>query len=223
MYGERLGQLQVAHHPPPMPASAMAHVPPRTITLRDGSAVTLRTALPEDAEAVVAHLHRMVSDAPWILRTPAESHFPLDEERALLNEWLFDERAIALIADRRVPGDARIVAMGIFMTAKRTKIAHTVEVGMGADPDMRGVGIGRALLTMLLDFAVTCPSITKVSLRVYPANEHAVHLYESVGFRQEARVACSSLEADGSYHDMIQMAMYVKPGVAPEGFPTWGG
>jgi RimJ/RimL family protein N-acetyltransferase len=199
----------------------MAFFPPRTLIARDGSTVTLRTALPQDAEAAIEHLARMSSDAPWILRTSEERDFPLDRERTLLNEWLFDERAIAIVAERSVPGDSRIVAMAVFMTAKRKKILHCVEIGMGADPDMRGLGIGRALLEMLLDFALQCPGISKVTLRVYPANVHAVHLYQSVGFKEEARIPRSSIEPDGSYHDMIQMAMYVKPGIAPEGCPTW--
>jgi RimJ/RimL family protein N-acetyltransferase len=199
----------------------MGQIEPRTIQLKDGSHAVIRTALPEDAEDVVAHLHRMFADAPWVLRVPSEATFPLEEQRLRLDEWLFAQRAVALIAERPVDGHSRIVAMAIFMTGGRQKIAHSVELGMGCDPEVRGLGIGRALLVAILDWAVTAPGLTKVGLRVYPANEHAVHLYTHVGFVEEARIPRASLEPDGSYHDMIQMAIYSKPGVAPAGFKTW--
>ncbi|MBL9121223.1 MAG: GNAT family N-acetyltransferase [Phycisphaerae bacterium] len=221
------GSCILSAAPPPLPLARsrpMASIQPRRITIKGGSSLLLRTALPEDAEAVVAHLRRMSADAPWILRTPEECDFPLEEERRLLNDWLFHESAIALIAERdaEAPGGRpEVKAMAIFMTASRRKIAHTVEVGMGADPDMRGMGIGRVMLEALLDFAVTCPVITKVMLKVYPANVYAHRLYSAVGFVEEARIQRSALETDGTYHDMIQMAMYVKPGIAPEGYPTW--
>lgn len=202
----------------------MASIAPRTIPLKDGSTVLLRTAVPEDAEEVVAHLHRLCADAPWILRTPEECHFPLEEERRLLNDWLFHETALAVVAEGPAPGDgrtARVRAVSVLMAGPRRKLAHSVEIGMGADPDARGLGIGRAMLELMLDAAAANPHLTKVILKVYPANVHAHRLYQSVGFVEEARIPRSSRESDGTYHDMIQMAMYVKPGVAPEGWPTW--
>ena len=54
-------------------------------------------------------------------------------------------------------------------------------------------------------------------------NVKARALYQRLGFREEGRSPRHFKFGPGSYVDDIQMAMYVKPGIAPVGFLTWRG
>lgn len=199
----------------------MAQITPRSLTLRDGSPARLRTPLPADAEPVIEHLGRSFADAPWVLRNPDEATFPLEEQRARLNAWLFDPRSLALLVEREHTATPAVIGMLVFGAGDRRKILHTGELGMGVDPAARGLGVGRALLVGLLDWAVTSP-IEKVTLRVVPENAAARALYGSLGFQDEGLLRRHFRHDDGSYHDLACMAIYTQPGLAPEGFRTWG-
>ncbi len=199
----------------------MGQIAPRPIRLRDGSSVLVRTALPEDAPGVIEHLDRMFRSAPWVLRNPDEATFPLEQQRGRLDEWLFDPRSIALIAERTEGERGRIVGMLVFARGDRRKVSHTGEIGMGTDPDARGTGVGTALLRTLLDWAVDAPGLSKVTLRVVPENVHAMRLYAQLGFVEEARLQRHLREDDGTHRDLLAMAIYVKPDIAPPGFRQW--
>lgn len=212
----------------------MGRITPQRITLRDGSPALLRTALPADAEPVVAHLERVFRSAPWVLRTPAEATFPLEEQRRRLNDWLFSEGSIALLVERsssdasasaQLASTTRaaspVIGMLVFLQGDRQKIAHTGEIGMGVDPDCRGLGVGRALLVALLDWASSVPVLSKITLRVMPENTAAMALYASIGFVEEGRLLRHMRHDDGTFHDLASMALYVKPNVAPPGHRTW--
>lgn len=199
----------------------MGQIAPRPTQLRDGTSALVRTALPEDAPQVIEHLGRVFRSAPWVLRNPDEATFPLDQQRSRLDEWLFDPRSIALIAERSEGDRGRIIGMLVFVRGDRRKISHTGEIGMGTDPEVRGAGVGTALLRALLDWAVGAPDLTKVTLRVMPENVHAMRLYANLGFVEEARLQRHLRDDDGTYHDLLSMAIYVKPGIAPPGFRQW--
>lgn len=209
----------------------MGRITPQRITLRDGSPALLRSAIPADAEPVVAHLQRVFHAAPWVLRTPAEATFPLEDQRRRLNDWLFSDGSIALIVERSGPDastpvqpfapTAPVIGMLVFLQGDRQKIAHTGEIGMGVDPECRGLGVGRALLVALLDWACSVPVLSKITLRVMPENVAAMALYASIGFVEEGRLLRHMRHDDGTFHDLASMAIYVKPNVAPPGHRTW--
>lgn len=56
------------------------------------------------------------------------------------------------------------------------------------NPAYRGQGLGRKICKYLVDYASEHGS-GKVSLNVYRENAHALRLYESLGFREQAEVS----------------------------------
>ena len=81
-------------------------------------------------------------------------------------------RYVAARSDGRLVGYAGIARLGRVRPFEYE--IHTI----GVDPDYRGQGIGRGLLTDMLDFA----SGGTVFLEVRTDNEAAIKLYESAGF-----------------------------------------
>jgi RimJ/RimL family protein N-acetyltransferase len=73
------------------------------------------------------------------------------------------------------------------------------------------MGIGRALIQALLDWAAGDPLIEKVTLAVFSTNEHAIALYQTMGFEVEGRCP-GDMKINGEYVDSILMYRFVKPG-----------
>jgi ribosomal protein S18 acetylase RimI-like enzyme len=88
-----------------------------------------------------------------------------------------------------------LVAFGQLL-AKSPQRLHLARVIVR--PDARGGGVGRSLLAELLLRAAVVPQ-ARVSLYVNRANEAAIALYESLGFRSAARPAEDPPSATSRY------------------------
>ena len=69
------------------------------------------------------------------------------------------------------------------------------------NPLHRGRGVGRALLTAGLEWAIENPTIEKVGLSVFSDNERAIALYRLLGFEEEGCRRGEYRMDDGSYRD----------------------
>lgn len=88
-------------------------------------------------------------------------------------------------------------------------VAHVGTLGMGVQAGFRGQGIGRALMGQTLAHALA-KGIYRVTLEARADNLRAIHLYEQMGFRHEARTRCA-MRFDGVFHDGVQMALLQGP------------
>jgi RimJ/RimL family protein N-acetyltransferase len=101
--------------------------------------------------------------------------------------------------------DAIALKMGTFQ--------HTATVGMGLLKDFRGRGIGRRMLESTIAKAFG-NGIERIELTVYDSNLNAIGLYRKLGFREEGKMIRKA-KIDGAYHDLIVMALFKDPGLAP--------
>ncbi len=83
------------------------------------------------------------------------------------------------------------------------------DFGMSLLPEFRGIGIGKAMLMALLNWARANEKIEKVNLRVHSKNVSALQLYEKLGFREEGREVRGVKLAVGKYDDVICMSYFV--------------
>jgi RimJ/RimL family protein N-acetyltransferase len=109
----------------------------------------------------------------------------------------------------------------LFRNGNRQRLAHHGTLGIDVHGDFRGRGIGAELMKVLLDWAAANPLIEKVCLGTFANNAGARKLYERLGFREEGRQLRFFKMAPGEYADDVQMSIYTKPAMAPEGFLTW--
>lgn len=86
---------------------------------------------------------------------------------------------------------------------------HIATVSIGVHPLRQGIGIGRALMNYLLDWAKHSdnPKITRVELNVLADNSRARHLYESLGFELEGIRKRFVRNNKGQYFDDCIMAL----------------
>ncbi len=196
----------------------MARIEPEHYRLADGRLFTVRTAEPADARAWLDLRDRVLADAPYLATSTADPAHAEDRIVARLTEALDSTNALELLGSI----DGRLVADIGFHPGSRRKLRHHGTLGMSVAPDERGHGVGTALLLTIMTWAVRHPEIEKIALGVYPENTPARRLYERFGFVEEGRTLRFFKNLDGTYSDDISMAVYVKPGIAPPGFRTWG-
>ena len=196
----------------------MAEFGPNSITLRDGTPAELRHATPEGAAAGVEYLRELYARAADYLIAQGDEYDPADPaypER--LGKTLADPRSLHVYAwsGGRAIGDA------IFQGGSKRRNLHTGWFGVGVHPDWQGRGLGRVLTRTVLDWAAGHREIERVTLRAFAGNARAIALYRSFGFVETDRARHAFKLEDGSYTDDLGMCLYVKPGVAAEGFRTY--
>ena len=153
---------------------------PSPWTLRDGRSVTVRRAVPDDAQRILEHVNRVAAEGVYIM-TERLRH-SLEEEREILRG--FDGQAglflVALVADE-------LVATADFRRGAQAKNAHTASLGIAIRKELRGLGLGRAMLEEGIRWARSV-GIRKLTLGVFATNEPAIRLYRSLGFVEEGRL-----------------------------------
>ena len=78
-------------------------------------------------------------------------------------------------------------------------------LGIALAQEYQGRGLGRRLITRLLDWADNWGGVLRVELHVHADNDRARALYESLGFVEEGRHRGYALKA-GRYIDCYSMA-----------------
>ncbi|MEZ6242785.1 MAG: GNAT family protein [Phycisphaerales bacterium] len=183
----------------------------RTITLRDGVRVTLRSGGAADAQADLEFLRRAVPDSPYILTIPEEI-LGVEEIRARLIDLLEGGGLFMIVTPDATPGV--IVGVLDIRRSKRLKQAHVAGLGMMIEPAWRGRGLGRAMMEGAIAWATANPDIERLELGVFAQNPDALRLYESCGFVREGLKPDAARQASGESLDEVIMARRVKPSAA---------
>ena len=155
----------------------------------------IRAARPQDAEAI-AELMNLSGFRYHTLRLPY--HRPEEVRRALEEAVNDDNRRLLAFSDGQLvaSGDLRRFA---------GRRAHVGTLGIGVHDAWRGRGIGRALLTEIVDLAERWLGLRRLELTVYVDNAPAIALYRRFGFAVEGTHRGYALR-DGALVDAYSMA-----------------
>jgi RimJ/RimL family protein N-acetyltransferase len=156
---------------------------PRHIRLKNGLLLTLRPAVPQDAEQVLAYVEQVAGESENLTFGPGEFDISLDQERLVLQEAAQAPTSLYLLAEM----DSEILGMLTFSAEKRPRMQHSGEFGMSVLSKYWNLGIGEGMLVSLIAWARQTPSIRKINLRVRVDNLAAMHLYGKYGFAPEGR------------------------------------
>ena len=146
----------------------------------------------------------MLLDSPWAYSASPEDDFALDVDR--VRAMFADERAATFAIEAPgSPGD--LVATASIRRETRTKFAHRALVwGVFVEPEHRGRGWGRAVVTAAVDLARAWAGVDYVDLAVSENAPAAQRLYESLGFAAWGREP-ESTELEGRRYDEIYMTL----------------
>ena len=162
----------------------------------EADAVTIRSQEPEDAAGMSALMGR---DGTFqgTLQLP---DMPVASRVEFLQK--VDLASCKLVA---VAGGEIVGAAGLHPAGNSLRRAHVRALGIGIAAEWQGRGVGRRLISRLLDWADNWAGVLRVELTVHADNERAIALYRSMGFVEEGRHRGYALK-NGRYVDAFCMA-----------------
>ncbi len=170
-------------------------------------AMTIREATPNDAEQLIAYIHRLDAEPDSMIpRGPGEFQMTVEAERALLAEYAVSDNAVYLVAE----ADGHVVGCLSCTGGKRRATRHNADFGLSVAPEWRNQGVGTALLGRLVAWADGTGILRRLELEVYAHNAPALHLYQKFGFAEEGRRQGAYLQG-GRWIDGILMARLLPP------------
>ncbi len=95
----------------------------------------------------------------------------------------------------------------IGLTQGQGRRSHAGEIFIGVDGQFHRKGIGKALLSKVLDLADNWLMLERVELGVLVTNPGAKALYEKFGFKEEGKKH-GSIKANGKFIDEIIMSRF---------------
>ena len=167
-------------------------------------ALTIRAARVEDAPAL-AHAERTIAAKPGFLASqPAE----LTDERFAQKIAALEraDNGRYLVAETA----GQIVGHGMLDPLPLAAVRHVVHLTLVAHPGWQSMGVGRALLASLIDWAKATPAVEKIELNVRSSNLAAQALYRKLGFSEMGRWRRRIKIAPGEYLDDVAMELFVK-------------
>ena len=170
--------------------------------LKDMGSYVIRTAKIEDAEATLNIQRSIICEGKYLTAYPEEFTRTLPQQREWIEHKLKNENETIFVAEK----DGEVVGFIVFETAQnRKRLSHTGSFGLLINNNYRGMGIGKTLIQVLLEWAEKSPVIEKVSLAVYSTNHRAISLYKKMGFIEEGRKIKEFKFAENEYVDDILM------------------
>ena len=189
----------------------------QTIILKDGRTGIIRPVQESDAQGVADTILAVGRAGVGVVRSPAEMGVYTDDPLANVRKFLpggdnggaRGQMFVALI-------DHRVVGEGTIRRMSPTRLRHIAHIGLSVHPDSQQLGLGRALMNAMLDWARTVrdpklPNLARIDLAVFADNTRAVALYRSLGFEVEGVRTRFIRYEDGRETDDLIMALMIEP------------
>lgn len=156
---------------------------------------SIRAATASDVPAITA-----------IYRASSTAREPGEIDDALVTSMVRDasDRGMALVAFE----DERVLGFVLGPRHPVRRCAHVVtSVLVCVDADARGRGVGRALMTALVEAARASDWCERIEFHVRASNVVAITLYESLGFVVEGRLRARVEGPEGRVDDLLMAAL----------------
>ena len=178
----------------------------RDVALPDGRTVLIRPATPDDAAGILAYLRQVGGETPNLTFGSEGPGLTEEEERGYLAGVAAADNSLAIVATV----DGNLIGGLTFDGGKRPRLRHGGEFGISVAQAYAGLGVGRAMIEYMIEWAERGGVVRKINLKVRVDNLGAIRLYRRMGWIDEGRTTRDTL-IDGQFNDCLSMGLTVDP------------
>lgn len=182
------------------------YIKSKSVQLKNGQNVILRSPDMFDAEQLLNHMRLTSGETEFMSRYPEEITVSVEAQSRFLQmiENDADNFMLAAYLDGRMVGNA-----GVTRVRDNLKYRHRANFGISLQEEVCGLGLGTVMMQEILAI-VGQTALEQLELTVFADNVRAIRLYEKVGFVKTGVMPRAYRLKDGSYHDEVQMVYRIK-------------
>ncbi len=175
---------------------------PKEVVLKDGTLVTLRPLVRDDAALLVAFFQRIPAEERWYLRHEVS-------DPGIVRQWAQEvnyERVIPIVAlsEGRIIGDATL------HRHQYGSSRHVGEIRIVIDPTARAKRLGTWMVLDLIHLA-TGLGVEKLLAEIAGSETAAIRALRHLDFVREAVVPELHKDRSGNTHDLLIMVKHLAP------------
>ncbi len=172
----------------------------------NGREILLRSAIADDTDILKDYLKTVCGETRFLMREADEVNISAEDELKFINGHNESDTDLLILAfvDGEYAGNCSFEAETV---SRRNR--HRAGIGIALFQKYTGFGLGRLMLTVLLE-EIRKAGFEQAELTVVSNNDRARHLYESLGFRECGRIPNANKYDDGSCSDNILMVLPLK-------------
>lgn len=155
----------------------------RSVKIKNNVELTIREAEKKDAVTILKHVNIIAGESDNVTFGPGEFTMTLAEEEEFLEKVSKSDNNTFIVG---FIGE-ELVAIADVHAGSRPRIRHSGELGISVQKKYWRLGIGRAMMYYLIDWAKDA-RLRKLNLRVRKDNHGAINLYESLGFNEQGTI-----------------------------------
>ena len=165
----------------------------------------LRTANSDDADQVLSLFSSVVNEEIYLATSPVELSMTVSDQAEIINYHQTRDNSAFFLGHigKKLAGFCSVCG-GSLLRSK-----HVAELQLHVHPDLRGGGVGSALLESTLSWVRAHAVLRKIRLSVFSDNQPAVALYQKFGFQIEGTAVGDFQEADGRLRDRLLMGKWL--------------
>lgn len=178
---------------------------PQKITLKNNQSVLIREAVPQDAENLLNCLKTYIPQSDYIPKFEHEIKLTVEQEKTWIDSFRANENSLLLVAEY----EDKIIGNIDLTGNQREAMKHTAVIGMGMLKEWQNIGLGTALLSAAINWAVKSNLLEILWLQVYTENTLGLNLYKKMGFIENGIVK-NFFKHNNKYFDNLTMSKCVK-------------
>lgn len=160
----------------------------------------IRKAKPNDAQTILDYLSVIGSESDNLTFGAEGLGYTLEEETKTIETISLSSNSVMFLGF--IEGE--LVSVANCSGKHRERMKHTATLGISVRKSAWHQGVGKAMIKRLIEFATKNEDLEMIDLEVRSDNSHAIHLYESFGFKHVGTMP-KLMKIDGNYYDTLVM------------------
>lgn len=182
----------------------MSFIEKRNVRLKNGIIITIRTAEPNDASGINDAMKRIVREKIYTIYEIDEYTETSQSRLKQIRKYRKAQGKIFIVALFK----NKVVGFVTFNNWDTRKTMHTGFLSIFLIKEYRGIGLGKELMEILINWGRNNKVIKKMSLAVFSCNKNAIKLYKKTGFKIEG-LCPKDMKIKGRYYDSVLMYKFM--------------